>query len=345
MGYYPTKQELQLFQSENQKELKQQYSLLQEMPIQFARGTSQQYGMDAEFREMMRDMEKRYKNTGEEKFYHLSSRMKSVASLDDELYEEFCDNKNSLYNWFPKLKQAIDQQDFFKVPKTKVERLPVELAQFIRLDYQDTTLESREIFNQIIFKLLELEEDKTYFIKTGTFSSKFQYHNARCTEPLEMGEYFQVINNFAMEVGAGMSVDVVAREYIEDVEGNPTIYNGMPLRTEYRTFVDFDTNEVIGTAPYWHPVLLENHLKRMSDEQMRRDYLTYLSQEEKLNYEYNRYVTKLQKEISKLIENIDLEGQYSIDIMKNGEDFYIIDMALMSDSALTEFINTEGFVK
>lgn len=46
-----------------------------------------------------------------------------------------------------------------------------------------------------------------------------------------------------------------------------------------------------------------------------------------------------------MIENIDLEGQYSIDIMKNGEDFYIIDMALMSDSALTEFINTEGFVK
>ncbi|WP_261008271.1 hypothetical protein [Staphylococcus haemolyticus] len=119
----------------------------------------------------------------------------------------------------------------------------------------------------------------------------------------------------------------------------------MPLRTEYRTFVNFDTNEVIGTAPYWHPVLLKNHLKRMSDEQMRRDYLTYLSQEEKLNYEYNKYVNKLQKEISKLIENIDLEGQYSIDIMKNGEDFYIIDMALMSDSALTEFINTEGFVK
>lgn len=89
------------------------------------------------------------------------------------------------------------------MPKTKVERLPVELAQFIRLDYQDTTQESREIFNQIIFKLLELEEDKTYFIKTGTFSSKFQYHNARCTEPLEMGEYFQVVNNFAMEVGAG----------------------------------------------------------------------------------------------------------------------------------------------
>ena len=91
--YYPTKQELQLFQSENQKELKQQYSLLKEMPIQFALGTSQQYGMDAEFREMMREMEERYRNTGEEMFYHLSSRMKSVASLDDELYEEFCDNK------------------------------------------------------------------------------------------------------------------------------------------------------------------------------------------------------------------------------------------------------------
>lgn len=57
---------------------------------------------------------------------------------------------------------------------------------------------------------------------------------------------------------------------------------------------------------------------------MRRDYLTYLSQEEKLNYEYNKYVNKLQKEISKLIENIDLEGQYSIDIMKMEKTFILL---------------------
>lgn len=340
MSYYPTKEELQAFQKENDSDIKQQYALLQQMPVQFEYGTSVQYGLDAEFRNQMRSMEQKFKETNNPMYYHLSSRMKSVASLDDDLYQEFCDNENSLYNWFPSLKKAIDQQGFFKTPKTKMLRLPVELAQFIRLDYQDTTQESKDIFNQIIFKALELEDDQTYFIKTGTFSSKFEFRNAKCNEPHEMGEYFQVINNFAMEVGAGMSVDVVAREYIEDIENNPTIYNGMPLRTEFRTFVDFDTQEILGTAPYWHPVVMKNVLKQQLAPNIQKDYQTYLQHEDKLNREYNEHVNHLQKELKSLIKNIDLSGRYSIDIMKNGQDFYIIDMALMSQSALTEFINT-----
>lgn len=36
------------------------------------------------------------------------------------------------------------------------------------------------------------------------------------------------------------------------------------------------------------------------------------------------------------ITNIDLNGQYSIDIMKSCDDVYIIVMALMSESALVE---------
>ena len=33
-----------------------------------------------------------------------------------------------------------------------------------------------------------------------------------------------------------------------------------------------------------------------------------------------------------------LQGQWSVDIMKNGEDFYLIDMALMCESALSELL-------
>lgn len=35
-----------------------------------------------------------------------------------------------------------------------------------------------------------------------------------------------------------------------------------------------------------------------------------------------------------LLPNIVLHGQWSIDIMQNDDDFYIIDMALAQDSAL-----------
>ena len=36
----------------------------------------------------------------------------------------------------------------------------------------------------------------------------------------------------------------------------------------------------------------------------------------------------------KLLPFLDLRGQWSIDVMQNGEDFWIIDMALAKDSAL-----------
>lgn len=73
-----------------------------------------------------------------------------------------------------------------------------------------------------------------------------------------------------MTVGTGHTVDLVVREYIEDVENNPTIYNGMPLRTEFRAFVDWDKNELIGVVPYWHPIVMKHALKSGLSESIHR---------------------------------------------------------------------------
>lgn len=272
----------------------------------------------------------------------LQSRMMSVSDLTPNLYHTFSHNKNSIANWFEPLKAAANKGKFFKIPETKIVRLPIELAQFIRIEYHETSPSDREAFNKFIFDAFELEDGKTYFIKTGNFSSKFQFANAKCSEPREMGEYFQVINNFAMDVGAGSTVDLTVREYIEDIEGNPTIYNGMPLRTEFRAFVDFDKNKVFGTVPYWDPTVMKNVLKNQAiaslNPNIMRDFETYLTQEDKLNREFNDNVTLINREIESLIKDVDLSGQYSIDVMKNGDDFYLIDMALMRESALVNLL-------
>lgn len=269
----------------------------------------------------------------------LRSRLLSVADLTEKVYDRFGENENSIRNWLPQLIKAVDSTEtFLKIPSTTVLRLPIELAQFIRVEYNETNRKDRALFNSYIFDKLGLEMGKTYFIKTGTFSSKFQFANAKCSEPDEMGEYFQVINNFAMTVGSGQSIDVCAREYIEDPEKNPTIYNGMPLRTEFRTFVDFDTDKLIGTVPYWHPIVMKMALKMGLSDSMEQDYQTYLSEEDRLTREFNEHQGKLNREIQKLIPKIDLKGQYSLDIMKSGDDFYLIDMALMSESALSELL-------
>lgn len=270
---------------------------------------------------------------------NLLSRTLSVSDVTENLYDRFANNKNSMFNWLKEIQYALSNTESELIcPKTKVFRLPIELAQFIRLEYQDTASEDKALFNEIIFREFGLEDGKTYFIKTGTFSSKFQFANAKCSEPREMGEYFQVINNFAMLVGAGQSIDLVVRDYIDDIENNPTIYNGMPLRTEFRAFVDCDANELIGIVPYWNPIVMKRALRAGLSDSMEADYQTYLNHEDKLMLDYNKYLPRVRKAIEVLLPELHLEGKYSIDVMKNGNDLYVIDLALMSESALTELL-------
>lgn len=332
--YYPSKQMLQQFSKLFPEENKGKAIV----PGMIAR--TDKFDVDGTITNLENMIKEKNDNDPEKKnMENLLSRLISVSDLTQLLYERLADNKNSMYNWFDQLNKSIIKNDtLFKIPNTKIWRLPIELAQFIRLEYHETTPEDKALFNEIIFDFFELEDERTYFIKTGVFSSKFQFANAKCSEPREMGEYFSVINNFAMEIGAGNTIDLVVREYIEDVEDNPTIYNGMPLRTEFRAFVDFDTNEIIGIVPYWNPIVMKRALQMGITPEMEKDYQTYLKHEYKLMDEYNEYLPKVRSELKKIIPDIDLDGQYSVDIMKNGDDLYIIDLALMSESALTELL-------
>lgn len=274
----------------------------------------------------------------------LISRTLSVSDLTPKTYDRFKQNPNAFSNWFPQLKAAIDtSKSPFRTPASKCVTLPIELAQFMRIEYGDTTPQDKATFNDFVFHALELEDNKTYFIKTGNFSMKFEFHNARCTEPREMGEYFQVINNFAMQVGAGSTVEIVAREYIEDVENNPTIYNGMPLRTEFRAFVDFDTDTLIGIVPYWHPIVMKRALSSSHIKTVQQDFITYSAHEDALTAKYNDLLPTVRRELKQLIPHVNLSGRYSVDVMKNGDDLYVIDMALMAESALSELLDNPDY--
>ena len=294
--------------------------------------------------------------------YHgLFHRTASVSDLTEDLYKRFKLNPNSMTHWLPKVVAANNTVTSaapapFLIPETTIWRLPIELAQYIRIPYEDTTPASRVLFNDIISTVFELKPDTTYFIKTGTFSCKFEFANARCSEPEEMGEYFQVIQNIAMSLGAGESVDLVVREYIEDTEDNPTIYHGMPLRTEYRTFIDLDhcdptTGEpeprLLGITPYWHPSVMEKALALASSDvgagfgHINDDYHTYREHKDSLMSKFHVHRDDVITRITALLPALraqGLQGQWSVDIMKNGEDFYLIDMALMCESALSELL-------
>ena len=285
--------------------------------------------------------------------YHMFRQGLDILDLDPVTYEILGMNPNAMGYWFPELVSAITGS-MFKLPKTKILKVPLTMLQLTRLDYGSLNPTTLRIVDEFCYKAFDLKEDNEYFVKTGTYSSKFNFRNAHVVgakEVRELGEYLLFIQNRAcMAAGPlsqpciyGMSTtnEWVVREYIKDKENNPCIYKGMPLHTEYRVFVDFDTDEILGMTPYWRSDVMKQRFGNERDADSPHnihDYTIFLAHEDTLIARYQENKGKVMREISMLIPRINLRGQWSIDIMQNGTEFYIIDMALAQESALSDCV-------
>lgn len=292
--------------------------------------------------------------------YHMFRQGLDILDLDAITYEIIGTNPNSIGHWFPQLAEAINEQSFFKLPNTKFIKVPVTLLQLTRTEYEGLTPTTLKIVDDFCMKAFKLDENKEYFVKTGTYSSKFDFRNAHVYGPKEvreLGEYLLYIHHSALNMasplctpciyGVSTTNEWAVREFIPDVENNPCIYKGMPLRTEYRLFVDFDENKVLGMSPYWEPNTMKSRFSKSDDADsphQQHDYIIYLAHEEKLMGKYEENKQKVYDAIEKMLPTINLFGQWSIDVMQNGNDFYIIDMALAENSALKECV-PDGLIK
>ena len=303
------------------------------------------------------DMLSRYYDTGDKMYYHLFRQGLDTLDLDPVTYQIIGMNHNSIGYWFPALKAAVDKQDFFKVPETKIVKVPMTLLQLAHTDYFELTPTTLDIVNKWAYEAFELDENKTYFIKTGTYSNKFDFRNAKVTTPQEVreiGSYLLFIHFQALQMAAPLSKPCIygasttnewcVREYIEDKENNPCIYHGMPLHTEYRVFIDFDKQEILGIAPYWEPKTMKTRFSTGPDADtadMKHDYVIYAAYEPTLMKRYEDNKNLVLENINKLIPDINLTGQWSLDVMQNGDDFYLIDMGDAANSALRECVPQE----
>ena len=296
-----------------------------------------------------------YKNAKNDRmkmlYYNLFRQGLDILDLDDFTYQMLEMNPISMGFWLPPLVEGLYGNKFFKVPDTKILCVPITMLQLTRLGFETLNPVTKEIVNRYCQKVFHLDRHEDYFIKTGTYSSKYEFRNAHIHEPKEvdeMGEYFLLLNHLTCSMaaptnnrsfyGANTTNEWVVREYIKDKESNPTIYNGLPLHTEYRVFVDFDTKEILGVSPYWRSDVMKNKFKEVSSPQERHDYVVYLMHEDVLNKRYNESVQTVLNELEKVIPRIKLTGQWSIDVMRNGDDYYIIDMALAEHSALNDCV-------
>lgn len=287
-------------------------------------------------------------------FYHRFRQGLDILDLDPVMYEMIGTNQNSMGYWLPKMVDAVKAQSFFKIPKTTIIKVPMTLLQLTRCEYSELTRTTLDIVDRYCQRVFELDEAKEYFIKTGTYSSKFDFRNAHvkgAKEVRELGEYLLFIHFQALMMASPLSSpciygvsttnEWVVREFIQDKENNPCIYKGLPLHTEYRVFVDFDTDKVIGVNPYWDPDVMKNRFGNSEDSNSPHnvhDYVIYKAHEETLMGRYNENVNTVTMKVKEMLPDIELEGQWSIDVMQNEDDFWIVDMALAANSALVECV-------
>ena len=291
-------------------------------------------------------------------YYSMFRQGLDILDLDPITYEMLGMNRNSIEYWFAPLTAAVKNTGFFKVPKTKIVRVPLPILQLTRLEYASLTPATLKIVDDWAMKAFDLDVNKTYFVKTGTYSSKFDFRNAKVTgekEIRELGEYLLFIHFQANQMAAPLTSPCiygvsttntwVVREFIEDTENNPTIYKGLPLHTEYRVFADMDTKEILGIVPYWEPSMMAKRFSENRDIHDIHDYITFKAHEDVLAKRYEENKDAITEHIKELVKYMDLPGQWSIDVMQNGNDFWVIDMALAENSALRECVPPEKLKK
>ena len=285
--------------------------------------------------------------------YHLFRRGLDILDLDELTYSMIDNNPSSMGNWLPKMAKAVDKYGFFKIPDTKIIKVPITMLQLTRqVDYPMITRTTLDIVDNYCHEVFGLDDTKKYFVKTGIRSNKQDFRNALIQgekEVRELGEYLLYLHQRDIQMaspfcqpsiyGAGTTVEWVVREYIEDTEGNQTIYHGMPLHTEYRVFVDFDTKEVLGIHNYWDPDTMLNHFKERAesnsdDIDAKHDYITYKLNKDRLVSRYEANKDTVVNHVADFIKDCgDMHGQWSIDIMQNDNDFWFIDAAVAEISA------------
>lgn len=273
-----------------------------------------------------------------------------ILDLDEISYRIIGKNQVSMGYWLPKISPVVDYEGFFKIPDTKIMKVPLPVLQLTFAEYPTLTRTTLDIVNELCMRAFRLRTDADYFIKTGVFSSKFDFRNAHVHDPKEireMGEYFLFVHNMSRNLGfmayGGATTDEwVVREFIPDKEDNLTIYHGLPLHTEYRVFVDFDTKEVLGIHPYWDPDVMKKHFSgesRPVDPDAYHDFCTYSVNEDRLMQRYEENKDTVCEHVQNIVSiDNELTRQWSMDIMQNGNEFWFIDMAPAFLSAFHECI-------
>lgn len=236
--------------------------------------------------------------------------------------KEMLENPNNLSFWYPKVKDCEIRQ-----PRTVIVPVDEETmnSQFLERPGDEERIEAF-IKDKVMPAIPQDMND--LFVKNGCFSNKFDFSQCHIGKnPHALLLSFTRINYDSLCFDTMGNSEFIIREYIRDFEPDvPTyrIYNGMPLRPEFRIFHDFDRKKSLYAANYWdwdycHDRICEDPT----------DELAYEAAYPHIKETFEQKKDEAMQTIEKAFANVEgMQGIWSADLMWTSQGFVLIDMAL-----------------
>lgn len=270
-----------------------------------------------------------------------------TENLQDGSFSAFINDirndPNNMSHWLPAILPKEGEARLLAIPRTAIVQVPDDVAESFFMDDQDDDM--RRIIEFVTEKVYPLAMKEHFypcaFIKNGTFSDKYTFR--LCTpgpQPLQMALNIAAINYDAICMDAGGYTEIVLRECIPHLpEATPCIYGGMPLRTEFRVFYDFDKHQPLYVANYWDWDYCHEAIERD-----KTDSIIYHAVYPSLLEKYESMKDEVMEAVAHDMANVTgLSGIWSVDVMlaempetkysKASRTLYLIDMAIGSQSA------------
>lgn len=171
------------------------------------------------------------------------------------------------------------------------------------------------------------------FIKNGGYSHKFDAGRACLPLMSDLAHAVLTVMNEAM-LRCSFQYDgtetLVLRERVaHDPRNIPCIYNGLPFRTEYRVFYDFDRKSPIFIEDYWDRDYVYPNLHNKTDQ------IIFDCWYPEVRARYEARKDEVRDKVHEAMSRVDgLEGPWSVDVMEDESgNFWLIDMAVAEMSA------------
>lgn len=260
-------------------------------------------------------------------------------------YQQEEKDLNNFSFWYPKVEAA----GLFKTPKTRIIQLPPDIAELVLDYYEPASRQPSPDYREktkAYFDKLQDEVVKEFgyrvFLKNAKFSNKFDFNNSCCCLLDRENALLSSLVNINY---AGMCFDalgfteIIIRELLEtNPDRIPTIYNGMPLRPEYRAFYDFDQKKLLYIQDYWDYEYVRKGLTTATDR------IVFRHDHKKRRRVWERHLKAVEQECEKLDAVEGLSGIWSVDFLVhsratsgckigNNAGIYLIDMAIGCQSA------------